>query len=160
PDAATIGLIRARQKVDQCRLAGAVRADDADAIAAQDACRKVVDDPAIAIGSADAFCFDHQLAGLFRFRGGEVGITDRAAIIPACRAHRLQMAEALDIALPAAGDAITQPMLFLDDLAIELVLLALFLSKHLVAPALERGKPAIDPPDRAAIEPGGCVREV
>ena len=51
-------------------------------------------------------------------------------------------------------------MLLVDDLAVELVLVALFLGQHLVAPGLEGGKAAVDLPDLAAVEPGGGAREV
>src|SRR5438270_2648949 len=72
----------------------------------------------------------------------------------------MQIAEPLDVALAAAGDAVAQPMLFIDDSAVELVLVALFLGQHLVAPGFERGKTAVDLLDRAAIEPRGRAREV
>ena len=51
-------------------------------------------------------------------------------------------------------------MLLVDDLAVELVLVALFLGQHLVAPGLERGKAAVDLPDLAAVEPGGGARQI
>src|SRR5205085_1067399 len=44
--------------------------------------------------------------------------------------------------------------------AVELVLIALFLRQHLVAPGLERAKAAVDLPDLAAIEPGSGARQV
>ena len=73
------------------------------------------------------------------FGGGEVGIAGRAAIVAPLVAQRVQIAEPLDVALAAAGDAVAQPVLLVDDLAVELVLVALFLGQHLVAPGLERG---------------------
>jgi len=72
----------------------------------------------------------------------------------------VQIAEALHIALAPAGDAVTQPMLFHDDLAVELVLLALFFGQHLVAPCLEGREAAVDLPDVTAVEPGGGARQV
>ena len=72
----------------------------------------------------------------------------------------MQIAEPLDVALAAAGDAVTQPVFLVDDLAVELVLLAFFLGEHLVAPGLEGGKTAIDLPDLAAIEPGRRARQI
>ena len=115
---------------------------------------------AVAEGFADALGLDHQPAGLFRFRRGEVGLARRAAIVAALVAQRVQIAEPLDVALAAAGDAVAQPVLFVDDLAVELVLVALFLGQHLVAPGLEDGKAAVDLPDRAAVEPDGGARQV
>ena len=157
---AAIGRIRAGQQVDQRGLAGAVRPDDADAVAALHADREAVDDLALAIGFADVLGLDDQPAGFVRFGGGEVGVAGSAPIVAPLLAQRVEVAEPLDIALAPAGDAVAQPMFFVDDLAVELVLLALFLGQHLVAPGFERGKAAIDLPDLATIEPGGGARQV
>src|SRR6266851_5789876 len=51
-------------------------------------------------------------------------------------------------------------MLFVDDFAVELVLVALFLGQHFVAPGLERAKAAVDLPDLAAVEPRGRARQI
>src|SRR5262249_30408973 len=83
-----------------------------------------------------------------------------ALVAPALFAERKEITEPLDVALAAAGDAIAQPVLLVDDLAVELVLLALFFREHLIAPGLEAGKAAVDLPDLAAVEPGGGAREV
>src|SRR6266436_5216721 len=160
PDGAVIRRLRAGQHVDQGGLAGAVRADDADAVAALDADRETLDDLSVAIRSADVFRLEDELAGLLRIRGGKVGITRGAAKIPPLLAQRIEIAEPLDVALAAAGNAVAQPVLLVDDFAAELVLLALFLRQHLVAPGLERGKTAVDLPDLAAIEPRGRARQV
>src|SRR2546426_7863377 len=72
----------------------------------------------------------------------------------------MQIAEPLDVALAPAGDAVAQPMFFVDDLAVELVLVALFFRQHLIAPGFECREAAVDLPDLAAIEPGGRAREV
>ena len=92
--------------------------------------------------------------------GREVGIAGGAAIVAALLAQREQIAEPLDVALAAAGDAVAQPVLLVDDLAVELVLVALFLGQHLVAPGLEGAEAAVDLLDLAAIEPGGGARQV
>src|SRR5712692_3727774 len=160
PDGAAIGQLRAGQHVDQCGLAGAVRPDDADAVAALDADRETLDDFAVSIGPADVFGLDDKPAGFLRFRGGKVGIARGAAKIPSLLAQRIEIAEPLDVALAAAGNAVAQPVFLVDDFAVELVLLALFLRQHFVAPGLERAKAAVDLPDLAAIEPGGRARQV
>src|SRR5581483_6402435 len=148
------------QHFDQRGLAGAVGADDADAVAALNADRKAIDDRPIAIGAADVLGFDDQPAGFLCFRRGEIGVPGRAAIVAALLTQCHEIAEPLDIALAAAGDAIAQPVFFVDDLAIKLVLLALLLGQNLVAPAFKRGKAAIDLSDLAAVEPGGRTRQV
>ena len=121
---------------------------------------KSVDDRAVAIGLADVLGLDDELAGFVGFGGGEAGIAGRAAIIAPLVAQRVQIAEPLDVALAAAGDAVAQPVLLVDDLAVELVLVALFFRQHLVAPGLERREAAVDLPDLAAIEPGGRARQI
>ena len=99
---------------------------------------------AVAIGLADALGLDDQLAGFVGLGGGEVGVAGGAAIVAALLAQRMQIAEPLDVALAPAGDAVAQPVLLGDDLAVELVLVALFLGQHLVAPGLEGGEAAVD----------------
>ena len=138
PDGAAVGRVAAGQHVDQRGLAGAVRPDDADAVAALHPDREAIDDLAVAVGLADVLGLDDQLAGFVRFGGGEVGIAGGAAIIAPLIAQRMQIAEPLDVALAAAGDAVAQPVLLVDDFAVELVLVALFLGQHLVAPGFER----------------------
>ena len=160
PDQAGIGRLRPGQHVDQRGLADAVRPDDAEAVAALDADREVLDDPAIAIAPADVAGLDDELAGLVGFGGGKVGAAGGATIVAALLAQRVEIAEPLDIALAAAGNAVAQPVLLVDDLAVELVLFALFLGQHLVAPGLEGAKAAVDLPDLAAIEPRRAARQV
>src|SRR6202011_3994613 len=147
PDGAGIGRVGAGEHFDQRGLADAVRPDNADAVAALDADREAVDDLARPVSPADVLRFDDKLAGLFRFRGGEVGIASRAAMVAPLLAQRMKIAEPLDVALAAAGDAVAQPVLLIDNLAVELVLFALFLGQHLVAPGLEGAKTAVDLPD-------------
>jgi hypothetical protein len=74
--------------------------------------------------------------------------------------QRLQASHAAHIALAPRGDAIAQPVLLRDDLAIELVEVALLLRQHVVAPRLEIGKAALDAPRLAAVEPHGDARQV
>ncbi len=51
-------------------------------------------------------------------------------------------------------------MLLGHDLAVELVLVALFLGQYLVAPFLEAAEAAFDPPGLAAIEPHRAARQI
>ena len=69
-------------------------------------------------------------------------------------------AEPLDVALAPPGHAVAQPVLLGDDLAVELVLVALLFGEHLVAPVLEIGEAALDPARLAAIEPDRAARQV
>ena len=85
-----------------------------------------------------------SLPDLSASAAASVGLAGGAAIVAPLLAQRVQIAEPLDVALAPAGDAVAQPVLLGDDLAVELVLVALFLGQHLVAPGLERGKAALD----------------
>ena len=118
------------------------------------------DDRPAVVGLADPLGLDHQRAGLVRRRGGERGLAGGAAIGAARLAQRLQAAEPADVALAPRGDAVAQPVLLGDDLAVELVLLALLLRQHLVAPGLEGGEAALDAARLPAVEPDGAARQV
>src|SRR3981081_2555697 len=109
PDGAAARWIGAGQHVDQRGLAGAVRPDNAGAVAALHPDRETVDDPAVAVGPADVFGLDDQLAGFVGFRGREVGIARGAAIVAALLAQRIEIAEPLDVALAPAGNAVARP---------------------------------------------------
>ena len=150
---AGIGRRGAGEQIDQCGLAGAVRPNDADAVAARDADGEVADDGPSFIGLAEVFGLDHQHARRVGGGGSERGFTGRAGIGAALLAKRLQGAEAADIALAPRGDAVAQPMLFGDNLAVELVLVALLLGQHFVAPGFEGAKAALDAARLATVEP-------
>jgi hypothetical protein len=77
------------QHVDQSGLAAAVGSDNADAVAALNADREVVDDGAAAIALADALGLDYQRAGGRRRAGGDDGLARGGAIVAARLAQRL-----------------------------------------------------------------------
>ena len=82
------------------------------------------------------------------------------AVAAARLPQRLQGAEPADIALAPRGDAVAQPVLLGDDLAVELVLVALFLGQDLVPPCLETGEAALDAAGLAAVEPDRAAGQV
>src|SRR4029079_2406438 len=92
--------------------------------------------------------------------GGEAGIARRATVIAPLVAQRVQVAQPLDVALAPAGGAVAQPVFFVDDLAVELVLVALFFRQYLVAPGFECRESAVDLPDLAAVEPRRRTRQI
>ena len=63
PHAPFVGGKRARQQFDQGRLARAVRADEAQSVAAQHAQRQIADDRPIAKGLRQAFGLDDETSG-------------------------------------------------------------------------------------------------
>src|SRR5690606_29898648 len=130
------------EQVEQCRLAGAVRPDQPDAVAALDARGKIAHDGALAVALDDVRRLDHQLAGKARVLHGHSDAAGRAVgarLLPRT-AHRPEAGEPALIALSPRGHAIAQPVLLAHDPAVELVLLALLLLEQLVAPRLEGGE--------------------
>src|SRR6202034_1532707 len=63
------------------------------------------------------------------------------------------------VSFAAAGDAVTQPMLFGDNFAIKLMLIALLLGQYSVAPFFEMSKAALNSPGLPAVEPDRAARE-
>ena len=99
-------------------------------------------------------------AGTLRLGRGHGDVAGGAARLAAVLAQRLQTGDAAHVALAPRGDAIAQPVLLRDDLAVELVEVAFLLREHLVAPGLEIGKAALDAAGLAAVEPHGDARQV
>ena len=75
-------------------------------------------------------------------------------------AQGVEIGEALLVALPPRGDAVAEPVLLVDDLAVELVALALLLFQHRVAPGLVCGEALVEAAGLAAVEPDGGVRQI
>ena len=159
PHLAGIGHQRAGQQVEQRRLAGAVRADDADPVAAHDPRRKIPHDRAAAIGFGDALRHGDQPAGQIGLRRLEPDRALRAALLLALPAQRVQFGEPPLVAGAPGGDAIAQPILLHRDLAAELVLFVLLLFEDRVAPRLERRETLVQRPGDAAVEPDRGARE-
>ena len=110
--------------------------------------------------SLDMLGFDDELARLVGLGCGEAGLPGRAAIVAPLVAKREQIAKAFDVALAPTGDAVTQPVFFHHDLAVELVLVAFFFRKHVVAPLLEGREALVDLANLTAIEPCSRTRQI
>ena len=74
-------------------------------------------------------------------------------------AQRVQLGEPPLVARAPRGDAVAQPVLLHRDLAAELVLLALLLLQHRVAPGLECRETLVQRAGDAAVEPDGGARD-
>ncbi len=144
---------RAGQKIDQRRLASAVRADDAKPVAAQNADRELLDDGAFVEGFGEIAGLDDEAGRSLRLARGKLHRTNGAAMFAMRSAHCFEGGEALLIALAPRGNAIAQPIFFRRDLAFDLMLPQLFLFERLIAPGLEFGEAAIAVARLAAIEP-------
>ena len=121
--AAGIGSEHAREQIDERGLAGAVRADDADAVAAGDLDAEVAHQGELAIALGDAPCLDHLPAGLSRLLDRELHVSRRAVgeSFPALAAKRDQALEPALVALPPGAHTVAEPMLFLHDAPVELM---------------------------------------
>ena len=149
----------AGQHVEQRGLARAVRAHDADAVAADDAGGEIPHDEAFAIGLGDALGRDDEVARPGRLARGHAHPALRAHAFAPLRAQRVQVLEPPDIALAPRRHAVAQPVFLPHDLARELVRLALLVLQDLVAPFLEMREAAFEPPRRAAIQPDHRARQ-
>ena len=150
---------RTGEHIDQRGLAAAVRPDDADAVAALDAGREIADDRTAIKALADVFSLDDQCARRRRLARDDLGIAGGGAIIAPTLAQPLQQPDAAHIAFAPRGDAVAHPMLFGDDLAVELVLIALLFGEHRITPLFEMRKAALDAPGQPAIEPDHAARQ-
>ena len=159
---AGVGFQRARQKIDEGRLAGSVRPHDADPVAATDLDAEVADEAEIAVALGDLVHFDHLPARFFRVVQGEPHIGLDAVLLRAhtLAAQREQPFEPALVALSPRAHAIAQPMLLTDDLPVELVARSLLLFENAVPPGLERSKALVEPPRGAAVEPDRRLREI
>jgi hypothetical protein len=95
PHFAGIRRKRAGQQVEQRGLAGAVRADDPDAVAPHDPHRKIPHDQMIVIGFGDALRRGNEPAGQIRLRRFEPGRAGRAAMVSSLAPQCVQLGESL-----------------------------------------------------------------
>ena len=92
PHSARIRVKLAGQHLEQCRLAGAVRPDKADAVAALDACREALDHGQVAEALFDVLGLDDQLAGFGSIARHHRRHALGAAMAAEFLAHRLKLA--------------------------------------------------------------------
>ena len=144
---------RAGEQGEQRGLAGAVGADNAHPVPAQDTGGEILDDGAVAIGERDIIGDSHQLAGHIDLARHHARTAGGAGALTRLLAQCVQAREALDVALAPRGHAVAQPVLLHDQFAVELVAVALLLLQRVIAPLLEMGEAAIEPAGDAAIEP-------
>ena len=147
------------QHVQQRRLAGAVRADDADPVAAHDPRRKIPHDRPAAIGLRDPDRLRDQPARHLGLRRVQPHRARRPPMFSPLAAQRVQFGQPPLVARAPCGDAVAQPVLLHRDLAPELVLFAFLLFEDRVAPRLETGKTLVERAGDAAIEPHGRPRQ-
>src|SRR6185295_11834144 len=121
--------------------------------------RKVADDRPVLVALADPLGLDHQRTGRQRRAGRDDSVAGAGPVGAALLPQRLQLPDPAHVALAPAGDAVAYPVLLGDDLAVELVLIALLLRQHAVAPVLEMGEPTLEAARPSAVEPDCAARQ-
>src|SRR5262249_31494770 len=108
------------EQPEERRLTRAVRANEANAIAAHDRRRETASDGTIAVREADVACVDHQLPRSFGFLGlqtyGAYALASRLAFDAQC----FERANTAFVARPTRLDSSANPHLFLRELLVEL----------------------------------------
>ncbi len=156
---AGVGKKLAGEHVQQCGLARAVVADNADPVAAHDTGGEIAHNGGGAMGFRDPLGHHDQTAGQVGHRGVQLDAANGGALFLVPFPQRVQVAQALLVALAAGGDAIAQPVLLHGDLAAHLVPVGFLLFQHLVAPGLELREPLVEHAGDAAIKPDGGARQ-
>src|SRR6185436_3240971 len=137
PDLASVRFHGAKEQPQQRRLAAAVRADQPNAIAADDPSREVSPDVLRSEALADVVSFEHRLTRTSRRldlqADGSVLLTPSRAFL----AHRHQRAHAALVTRPAGFDALTQPRFLFRKPLIELLVGDRLVGQRLVLPSKE-----------------------
>ena len=159
-DLAGVGLQVADQHAQQRRLAGPVRPQYADPVAAKYAGAETLDDRAAAILLGDIAGLDRHAAPDLAFLKHDAGALRRAEHGGAALAHVRQRGEAALVAPAAGGDAAMQPARLLGDPPVELLLPPQFLGDHRFRPFLESGEAARGLAQPAPLQPEDAVGDV
>ena len=112
-DRAAVGLQLAQDQLEQRRLAGAIGADQADLVAAQDGGGEALHDRPAAVGLAGVLQLGHDLAAAGAGIQVQPGAADHVTARGALVAQRHKPVDAADAAGAAGLDATADPDLFL-----------------------------------------------
>ena len=154
---ARIRLHLAGQQLEQGRLARAVLADDADAVAPRHAQGEIGDDRPLSERLRHMLDVDDDLAARIVAADRQVRGARRPHHRSASLAHLEQFGQAALVALAPPSHAAQQPMLLQLQLGVELLGVALFLGIDRFRPCLEPAETDFRAPDGAAIEPQGLL---
>src|SRR5690606_23675031 len=139
-DLADLRLQVAQQQLEQRRLAAAIGADQADAVAAQDGGGEIAHQRAIAERERYVLRLDDLLPRGAGLRGVHAHVADLLAPLRALHAHGLEPAHAALVAGATSLDALADPGLFLGQHLVEARVLlrlgveTLFLAAQVVVP--------------------------
>ena len=150
---AGVGLQFAHQHLEQRRLAGAVGTDQADAVLAKDTRREIFYDDLVAPRLGDVARGDDQCTRRFGRAGLDGGAADRADLVAALLAERVQRPEAAFVSRAAGADALARPFGLALDQPVELVPFRRLPLDDVGRPGLEFAVAAVEAAHDAAIEP-------
>ena len=152
-DAACVGRNFACQQFEQRRFAGAVRSDNANAVAALDAQGEVLEERPVPISLRDALGRDDRFGTDVVAFDGHFGDTGRAHHGRPRGAHLVQLLKAALIALASGGDTALEPVELNLQLGIHLMGGAFFLGEDFLLPGFKSAKADFGAPDLAPVNP-------
>ncbi len=118
-------------QLEQRALAGAIRADDADAVTAQDACREAMEDLAPAEVDRGFLRFEHELRGFGCLLHVEAGAPDAIHARAPLVAHLEERPHAALVARASRLDALADPHFLLRETLVELGVLLRLVAQQL-----------------------------
>jgi hypothetical protein len=148
-----------QQQLQQGGLAGAIGADDADAVAAHDAGREILQQQSLAEALGEIDGLDDELAAGGCGFGGELGPAGPEDAAGALGAQRLKPPAPALVAAAPGGDAAQIPILLGGDALLQPLGLALLALDQLLRPGLEAGEAGVELVQLAALEPEHAGRE-
>ncbi len=156
---AAIGGKLAQKHLQEGRLAHAIGADDADAVAAHDAGGKPAQQNPVAEILGDILGLDHQLAAHRRRLAGEIGPARPQDAARALGPQSLQSAPAAFVAAAPRGHAAQIPIALGGDALVEAGGLALLTLDQLLGPGLEFVETIVELVQPSAVQPEHPGRE-
>ena len=135
---AGVGFELADQHPEQRRLAGAIGADQADPVLAEDARREILDDHLLAPALGDVARGDGERARLLGLADLDGGAAGRADLLAALLAQLAERAQAALVARAAGADALARPFGLALDQPVELVPLGRLALEDLARPRPRR----------------------
>src|SRR4029079_776170 len=154
-----VGRELTRQELQQCRLAGTVGADKADAVAALYAKRKVADDRTLTERLADIFRLDDCLRADIVLGQGELSGAGSAEHRRTLRPHLVELRKPALVAPASRRYAALEPVKLDLEFGVELLGGARFLVVHPLGPRLEAAEADLGTPQVAAFEPEARPRK-
>ena len=148
------------QKLNEGCLAGAVRPDNPNFIALDNAGRKVFDNLALAKSFCDMLGFNHQFGAEIPLIDIKIDVTDLLDLFTPFGPELLEPAQPPHIAAPSGRDSFVKPLGFFGNFAVEVILLNNLLINDLLLPFFKEFESLIVSMHFAAVKPKSGSRGV